>query len=249
MKTLEELLALLEEAKAKALADPTNEDLKAAEADAQTAYDEKLASGTGDPSEPSEDFDESKADEKTKKYLAKLRKENASHRTRAKDLASKAKGLEERNKAILKAAGIETEEDKPEEKVKVLSQEKSTLAFRNAVLETALEHGVPADGIKYFQYLLADATDALEEGEELSEESLAEIVAEVKKGRSKGSANSSVTTGKDGKKAPSPGGNSNTITLEKFCSMSMVEKSKLFETNQSLYTELMMQAKAKKKLV
>jgi hypothetical protein len=249
--TLEELLKLLEAAQAAAKADPEDEDLKKAVEEAQAAYDAKKAE-SDDQGDPDPDkLDESSMDDKTKKYLAKLRKENAGHRTKSKDLASKVKAEQDRVKAILKAAGIESQDEKPEEQIKNLTGQTQSLAFSNAILETAVEHGIPKEGLKYFKFLVSEATGELEEGEELSDDKLAEIVAEVKKGRTAKSASSSVGGGQDGGGNPPPPGGSKTgsITLEKFCSMSISEKSALYEKNRDLYVSLMTEAKAKKKLV
>lgn len=251
--TLDELKAAMDEAAAKAAADPTNAELKAAAEAAVKAYDDAKAiedakGGGGSP----DDFDETKADEKTKAYIAKLRKENAGHRTKAKDLASQLKSEAEKRKAILKAAGITTEEEKPEELLKVSEAEKQQLAFRNAIMELALDHGIPKASVEYFEFLVTKATSALADGEELDDAELAKIVAQAKKFGSSGSANSTVGAGGTGAggggSAPNPAGDK-TITLEKFCSMSITEKSKLYTTNPDLYSALVAEAKAKKKLV
>lgn len=240
--TLEALLQALEAAKLALVAAPEDEALKTAVTEAQVAYDAKKAETESDPDK----IDDSKLDEATKNYIAKLRKENGNHRTKSKDLASKLTESEARRKAILKAAGIEDESEKPEEKVKALTAETQNQAFRNAVLESAIEHGIPKDGLKYYQFLIAEATGELKEGEELDDDKLAEIVAEAKKGRTAKSANSTVDGGKGATTKP---GASGEITLEKFCSMSITEKSKLYMEKPDLYSTLVAQAKAKKKLV
>lgn len=246
--TLKELKALLDAANAALEADPENSELKTKAEEAQAAYDAKVAEeGEG---ENEEDPDESALDAKTKSYLAKLRKENAKYRIDAKESKSKLKAEEEKKKAILRAAGIELEDDEePTEKLKKVSETNNNLQFRNAILETAVAHGVGSDGLKYFQFLMSEAVNELEEDEELSDEKLAEIVAEAKAKGGKGKANTSVGTGgKGGKEAPKPGA-SDKVTLEKFTRMTMVEKSKLYETNRALYEELVNEAKKKRVLV
>jgi hypothetical protein len=257
--TLEELLKAAKEAKAKADNAPTDKALAKAAAEAQAAYDTALAASEEESEEEEteekaggkpDEFDDSKTDDATKKYLAKLRKEAAGHRTKGKDLASQLATEKARTKAILKAAGIESEEEKPEEKIKSLDSQNQSLAFDKAILELALEHGIPKDGVKYLKFLVNEAAAELPEGEELEEEKLAEIVAESKKGRGTGSgANTSVGTSK-GKGAPAPGGKSSgEVSLAKFCSMNTSEKSSLYEKNRDLYTSLMAEARAKKMLV
>jgi len=243
--TLEQLKAALDAALAALAADKENADLQGKAEAAQAAYDAKKAEEDGGSDD---DLDESKFDEKTKAYLAKLRKENASHRTKGKELASKLTAEQKRTKDILKAAGIETEEDKPEEKIKALSEQTSNLVFRNAILTSALEQGIPKSGIKYYQYLITEASGELEENEELSDEKLKEIVAEVKKSFSGKTATSTVT-GKDGKIIETPNPEAGGVTFEKFCAMGIIEKSKLYEKNPGQYEEFMKLAKSKKKAV
>lgn len=243
--TLEELKAAMDAAKALLDADSENAELKTKYEAAKAAHDAKVAE-----LQSNDDLDESKLDEKTKGYIKKLRDEAAKHRTGKKSLADQLKAEQERRKAILKAAGIESEDDKPEEKVKTLSTQNSTLAFRNAILESAVQHGVPGDQVDYFEFLVNKATGSLEEGEELTDEALKEIVQKVKKAAKGGGANTTVN-GKDGKggnNSPPPG-SSGEISLDKFCKMSIAEKSKLFSENQALYETLVKEAKLKKKLV
>lgn len=249
--TLEELKALMDEALKASQAASSDKKLQTAYETAKAAYEAKLAEAEGDPDPAAEvDPDETKLDEKTKAYLAKLRKEAAGHRTKAKDLASKLKISEDQKRAVLKAVGIEDESESPEEKLKTLSTESQQLAFRTAILESAVENGIGKDDLGFYEFLVSKAVQALEEGDELSEEQMAEIVAQVgKRGGGKGSANSSVGTGGKGKGAPNPEPKAGDVTLEKFIRMSITEKSKLYETNEDLYLSLMSQAKAQKKLV
>jgi glucan-binding YG repeat protein len=242
--TLEELLAALESLKADAEKDPENEELKAKVTEAQAAYDAKKAEET-DP----DVVDETKLDAKTQAHIAKLRKEAASHRTKGKDLASKLKASEDQKKAILKAAGIE-EEPNPEEKIKSLSAGNEQLASRAAVLEAAVEHGIPKAKLKYFQFLIQEAVGELAEGDELPEEKLAEIVKECKGGGKTANTNVEDDDNKgDGKKPPPKPDTGGSVNLTKFCSMSITEKSDLYQKKPDLYNALVAEAKAKKKLV
>lgn len=247
---LEQLKQAMEAAAAKAAESPEDEALKAAALEAKQAYEAAKAAEDGnDESENEGDLDESKLDAKTKAYIEKLRKESAKRRVEAKETKQKLKAEEERKKAILKAAGIETEDDEPAEKKLKKSQEHQTeLQFRSAVLETAVAHGVGSDSLKYFQYLMTEAVNELEEGEELSEEKLAELVAEAKAkgGGGKGKANTSVGGGKQN---PNPEGGKNVVTLDQFTRMTITEKSELYTKNNALYSQLVAEAKAKKKLV
>jgi hypothetical protein len=246
---LEQLKQAMEAAAAKAAEQPEDEALKAAAEEAKQAYEaakaEQDAGGDGE-------VDESGLDAKTKAYIAKLRKESAKHRIDAKDTKAKLKAEEERKKAILKAAGIESEDDEPaEEKLKKSLTQSNQLQFRNAILETAVAHGIGSDKLKYFQFLMSDAVESLKEGEELSDEKLAEVVAEAKKQGGSGKGNTTVGGGKDGKGSgtPNPEGGSNEVTLDQFIRMTITEKSGLFLKNRARYDELVKEAKQKKKLV
>ena len=239
--TLEELRLAMEAAAAEAAKAPDDETLKTKAADAKTAYEAKLSE------EPSDDLDESKQDEKTKAYIAKLRKENASYRTKAKDLASKVKSTEESKKAILKAAGIESEDDKPEEQLKTWKAQSQTHEFRAAILERALENGIGKDDLEYFEFLINKAAASLEEGEELSDEQITELAGKAKKSQKTG-ASTTVTGDGKGKEAPAPG-SSGTVTLDKFTAMSITQKDELYLTNRDLYISLVTEARNKRKLV
>ena len=246
--TLEELKAAFDKAKAEAEASPKDAKLQNALKEAEEAYNvaKKKADEEGDPEPDPEDpeLKDSKLDDKTKAYLAKLRKENAAHRTKAKDLASKLKVSEEQKKAVLKAVGIEPDGEAPEEKIKKLTSETQTQAFRNAVLERAIEHGIAKDDLEFFEFSLNKAVGALGEGEELADEKIEEIAAAIKK-RSKNPANTSVGKGKGGKEPPP--GESDEITLGQFLAMGVLARSELYTKSPDLYAKLVAQAKAEKK--
>ena len=246
---LESLKAAMDAALVASQAAATDKKLQAAYAEAKKAYDEALAKSKEDVEDDPEDDDptEEKLDEKTKAYLAKLRKENAGHRTKAKDLASQLKISEDQKKAVLKAIGIESDDSKPEDKIKALSVESQQLAFRSAILESAVQHGIGKDDLEFFEFLVAKGVGELEEGEELSEDAMTAIVTKVTKA-GKGKANTSVGTG-DGKGKKPAGDKDGEVTLAKFITMSITEKSKLYTDNVDLYTSLITEAKRQKKLV
>jgi hypothetical protein len=249
--TLEELKAAWDAALAKAKAAPEDAGLKAAADAAEKAYNDAKAAEDAKSKGGSEDEDESKWDEKTKAYIKKLRDENASHRTKNKELSSSVKSERERVKAILKAAGIEEESEKPEEQVKTLTAASNQLAFRNAVLETAVKHGISGDDVEYYEFLVTKAVGELEDGEELSEEKLTELVSKVKKTGGKGAANTSVDGGKGGGGTggqPPPGG-SGAVSLDQFVRMSITEKSELYTKNPDVYTQIDDRSTKQRKLV
>ncbi len=201
-----------------------------------------------DPPEPKEGDDDPKWDDRTKSYIKKLREENASSRKKNKELDNSNKALTERQKAILKAAGLEEEADDPEEQVKQLSLNNSQLAFKNAILESAVHHGIAGDDVEYFEFLVAKAVDGLEEGAELSEEQLAEIATKVKKaGKGKASTSTKGGNGKEGGEPPPPGA-SGEVSLDAFVAMTITEKSQLYEKQPEVYKKLFEEARSKKRI-
>lgn len=236
-------------AKAASDAKPEDAALKTAYEEAKAAYEAKKAEEEGgdDEGEP----DESKLDEKTKAYIAKLRGENAKHRTKNKELNSKLTTTEAQKKAILKAAGIEDESENPEEKLKVTTSKNQELEFRSAILEQALENGIPKEDVKYFSFLVSEAAADLKDGEELSDEKMAEIVSDVKKRSGGGKGNTSVGNGKGGKGSgnPNPEGGNGGVTLDQFVKMNFAEKTKLYGQNPDLYNQLMSEARKQNRLV
>lgn len=249
--TLEELKAAMDAALVASQAASTDKALQVAYAQAKKAYDdaktESEKEGGGDP-DP-EELDEEKLDAKTKAHIAKIRKEAAGHRVKAKDLASKLTASEEQKKAILKAAGIEVETENPAEQLKVAQSESQQLALRSAILESAVENGIGKDGLDYYEFLISKEMAGLKEGEELSEEQITKVVAKVKTAGGKAANTSVGNGGGDGKGTPNPNANAGAITLDKFVRMSITEKSKLYQDNLDLYTSLVSEAKAKKMLV
>jgi hypothetical protein len=244
MKTLEELKAAWEALVAELAKDAENAELKAKVEAAKAAYDAKAA-------EDPENVLDGLTPEQLKEHIAKLRKENGSHRTKSKDLASRLATSEAQKKAILKAAGIETEDDKPEEKVKLLSSQNQQLVFDKAVVESALENGIPASQLKYYKFLLAEATNELGEGEELSDEALEAIVANVKKlgGGTEGSGKKNTSVGGKEKEPPANNGGTKEVTFEHFLAMGPIARSNLYTKNREQYEAFYAEAKAKKKLV
>ena len=114
-----------------------------------------------------------------------------------------------------------------------------------------MEHGIPASGVKYFQFLVSEAVADLKEGEELPDDKMAEIVKEAKaKIQKKGNTTFDKSKGgKGGDGDPGAAGGLEDTTLEQFLRMSITEKSALYEKFPDVYKALMTEAKAKRKLV
>lgn len=223
----------------------TPEEIAAAQAaEAAKEAAAQAAAATAPPTIPSPeptsgDPDDSKMDANTKAYIQQLRKENAKYRTEAKANKDKLESV----KSSLGLVGDET----PEDKAKRLAAERETVAFENAVLSNAIEHGVPKEGMEYFQFMLAKAAGNLKAGEELPELKIAEIAKEAKAKSVKPQATTTVTSHSGGvPTTPPPAGTSETVTVEKFTGMGFNERVKLYETNPSLYESLMAQATQKR---
>ena len=141
------------------------------------------------------------------------------------------------------------EEEKPEEKIKTLTAANQGLDFRRAVLEAAVEHGIGKESIDFFEFLISKAASELDEGEELPDEKMLEIVAKCKKGSGEsGKGKGDTSVGNGGKGEPNPDKNkAGDVTLSKFLKMTVVQKSELYTKNRELYESLVAQAKAEGK--
>jgi len=196
--------------------------------------------------DPGDDGDDDLTLDDAKKLIKKLRGENANSRT-------KNKGLEERlgkiEKGLKSMFGEEDDDDdrSPEDKLADAQAQNESVAFQNAMLEFCLDNGITdKSDRKYLSYLVAEASEELDEGEELSEEKLAELVQEAKsRGKGSGSkkANSSADSG-DGNDNPSPDGDSE-VTLDQFAEMSVLDKNELYRNHPDTYKKLWAQAKEK----
>lgn len=198
--------------------------------------------------EESGELDLSKLDPKAQKLIKDLRTESASHRSQNKNLNSQLGTLK---KALVDAGVIEDDSEKPEEKIKSLSEKSSALEFRSAILESALEHGVSKDGLEYFEFLVSKRASALEEGQELTDEILGELASQVIKqagGKSSGAKSTSVGNGDKGANPPPPG-DAGGVTLDQFVKMNITEKSQMYIKTPELYNQLHKEAKEKKLLI
>lgn len=187
--------------------------------------------------------DLSNLDEKTKKYIDKLRKENAKYRTDAKGLKDKVTKIES---GLKQSLGLTDEEEvAPEEQIGHLQAQSEALAFKNAVLETAMEFGLSGQQVGYFEYLLANQAQHLEEGEELSDEVLESLIQQSRSVGGGGNQNSStsVSSALGGQKKPDASGK---VSLDAFLKMSITEKSQLYTKDQATYNALMAEARGKK---
>lgn len=203
--------------------------------------DKKDQKPGADDNKDKKEFDISSLPQEAQDLIKNLRKENGKHRTDKNLTASK---LEKFEKAFKLISG-DDEEEEPEVKLGKVSEQLQNTQVRNAMLEIAYENGVPADQRDYFEFLMAKALDSLDEGQELPEETLKEILGKVKK---KGPANTS-TSGDGGQGGDKkPGTETDGVTLEQFLAMGMTAKSKLFNEKPEVYNNLYAEAKKKKLL-
>lgn len=243
---LVELKNALDAAAAKLAESPDDAALKAAHDSAKTAYQtakEADSSGKGGDDEDG-DLDDSKLDERTKKYVEKLRRENAKHRTKASGNGTRLAKLEESLKKILGG-----EDDEPvEKKLESATAKTEALQFETAVLEAAIEHGVSKEDKKYFKFLVSERLSEMEEGAELPDEELADLAKAAKRanaGAGKSAGRSSVDDQKGGGKDP---GRNRNVTVDQFVAMTVLEKSELYTSNKALYETLFAEAKAKRRI-
>jgi hypothetical protein len=191
-----------------------------------------------------EQLDVEKLPANVQALIKSLREENAKHRTKNKELGE---GQTKLKAALVEAGIIENDEVEPEEKIKGLSADLQGAQMRAALLEAAVEHEVPKSQLKYFQFLIAERLEALEDDGELSQDDIAEIALEAKKvlgagGTGSKGASSSAGTGS----APQAGGDGR-ITQEQFDAMGIMEKSALYSKNPELYNQLFAASKLNKR--
>lgn len=197
-------------------------------------------------------------DEKTKNYIKSLRSENAKYRTQAKkneqrltDLGKKFDGLQG---GLKKALGLgDDSTETPEEKAKSLQSHVDSLEFELGVRDVALEHGLgDKKSVKYMKFLMQERMADLEEGDEISEDDLNDIVKQVKETVGGQSGTSTTNTSKTsptgstgGDKTPSNNTNG-AMSAEQFSKMTLGEKTALFQKNRAAYDKLMAEAREKR---
>lgn len=234
---LQQLLEAMNAAKTALDGSPEDDSLKAKFNEAKQAYESAKAEADGN-SEDADELDDSALDDKTKAYLKKLRGENAKHRTKNKELTSKLTGFEGTLAKLKAAFGGEDEQTDPAELAQSLQARNEALEVELGIAQLTMEHGIPTEGQKYFRFLIEQQADELAEGEEISDEQITKIVAEVSKtiGKGKGSTNAN-STGLNGGKRPDPDA-AGAVTVEQFSKMTIAEKNELFLKDQQQYQKL-----------
>lgn len=194
--------------------------------------DDKDKQDNPDDKEKDDKLDLESLPKSAQDYIKSLRSENAKHRTKNNNLLTKQEKLD---KALKLLSGEDDDED-PAVKLETLQKDYSDTVTKNAILELALENGVSgAENFEYFEFLMSKKINSLEEGEEMTEEDVEEIVSKC----SKGAGNKANTSTKTGGKDKKPDEQADEVTQEEFNQMGMVQKSKLYQSNPELYNKLM----------
>lgn len=210
------------------------------EGDPVDPVDPKDPKDKGDPVDPvdpkdpdtTQKLDVSKLDPAAQKMIKDLRAENAKHRTSNNNLTTKMEKFE----SGLKNLFGEGDDEDPSVQLEALTGNYESAVTRNAILELALENGVSGKkNVEYFEFLMNKSLSSLGEGEEMSEETLAEIVSQATP--TKGNANTS--TKKDGTDNKNPKEDPEEVTQEQFNKMGMTQKSILYRTKPELYKKLL----------
>jgi len=190
-------------------------------------------------------------DDSTKAYVAKLRGENKQRRLEADSLKEKTTKLETefneitgKLKSVLGGGDDEDEEYTPAQKVELLTHEIEARDAHIAFMESSLALGItdPKDR-KYFQFLLDDHMSEQEDGYELPDDVLDELVGQVRqRSQLKGPFAGGTTSFSNGKTPPTREG-SGEISVAQFMAMKTTERGALYGKNPELYNRLLAESK------
>ncbi len=190
---------------------------------------------------------ESMTPEEYQAEIKRLRKENADRRTTNKTLDEQKKAAEDIMGKMKQALGITDDSSSPEEIAESLKAQNSVLELELGITQLAVQNQIPHDQMEYFSFLFKKRLDGLEEGEELGEEQLTEIIAKVKATGNGGEPKKKASgIGSGGN--PPPDGKGDAPTLESFVKMNTGEKSALYMKNPTLYNSLFAEANTKRML-
>ncbi len=196
---------------------------------------------TSTKTETPQDDDFSKLPDWAQKNIKELREENKQRRLENTTLSEKFSGLEGSLKKVF--GGKDEEKYDPKDVIEELAMRAEQLEVENALITVAHENDIPKDKMNYFSYLLKQATDLLDEGEELPGEEFEKIVNNVKAvSAKKGAANSSVGSGNN--RTDSQGGTEGP-TYEEFLKMDNVQKTELYRKSPKLYEQYFADSKKK----
>jgi len=176
--------------------------------------------------------------------IKKLRAEAAKHRTRAKNLDGEMLTMKTTLDKLKQAFGGEDQEIDPAEQLQAIQQQNENYQVELGILQLAREHSISPDQDDYFRFLLSKKFDDLEEGGELTDEDLQEVIQKVQ-GVS-GVKNNPASTGVNAAKKDPAGNSKGSVSAEQFAKMSLAEKSKIFASDSALYSRLLTEANQKR---
>lgn len=195
-------------------------------------------SGNNDDQGNDGKFEISDLPQGAQKLIKDLRAENAKHRTSNNNLSTEM----EKFKTGLKGLFGEGDDDvDPAKQLETVTGNYESAVTRNAILELAVENGISGkENLEYFEFLMNKSLSSLKEGEEMTEETLAEIVAQSVP--TKGPANTSTKNDGDNDNGGADD-KDDEVTQEEFNKMGMTQKSLLYRQKPELYKKLLAGAK------
>lgn len=211
--------------------------------DAGSGTPQAQESGTQEQSH--KEFSVDSLPQEAQDLIKSLREENASHRTKNNNLSTRLESIEKGFKTMF-GGESEGQELTPEQQIEQLQGGYENLSYENAVMGLAYENGIPMENYEYFNFLMGKAVNGLEEGQELSEEDLLQVIQKSKGFNATMDDSNTSVDGNNGNNDPNQ--QSGEITLSSFTNMSVVEKSELYRKNPAVYNSLMKQAREKRLL-
>jgi hypothetical protein len=202
------------------------------------------AQESGTQEQSNNEFSVDSLPQEAQDLIKNLRSENAKYRTEKNNFQTRLESIENGFKQMF--GGEEGQELSPEEQIQQLQGSFESVSYENAVMGLAYENGIPMDNYEYFNFLMDKAVNSLEEGQELSEENLLEVIQKAKGFNATMDNTNTSVDGADGENDPE--GQQGVVTLEQFSNMSVVEKSELYRKNPAVYNQLMSQAREKRLL-
>lgn len=168
------------------------------------------------------------------KYIAELRQENASFRKDRNNLSSRLEKFENGFKSMF-GEGEENQVD-PAEALPQLESQIQDAMVQNEILNVAIQSGISAEHLDYFNFSMMQALNELEEGDEFTEDMLNEVVSRVKGISSGGGMATTSVQGQGQGQVPHQGNEQ--ITQEEFNMMTVGEKSALYTKDRAAYDRL-----------
>lgn len=205
----------------------------------------QAAQAPGEQGQSNSEFKVENLPQEAQDLIKGLRQENADFRTKKNNLSTRLENIENGFKQMF--GGEEGQEQlSPEQKIEQLQGGYESLSYENAVMGLAYENGIPMENYEYFNFLMDKQVNGLEEGQELSEDQLLEVIQKAKGFNATMDDSNTSVDGANGNNDPQ--GQQGEITLDQFAKMGMVEKSELYRKSPAIYNQLIKQAREKRLL-